>query len=173
MTEIQVAGKQTKVANSPLSENDLLKGSGKSHHPISFQLFLAIAKMTTVFKIQGNLRDRFVQSAVLLRMLDPVRGEPTVYGLDQDPHEIGTERERQLKRKFLDSFALISATKKDGKTVSAACLEEGALQGTVVRLARNSGVGEDDLKQLRDLVIILNHIAQKGLLFLHKRTREA
>ena len=65
-------------------------------------------------EIIGHARDRFIQAAVLLYTLNPVRGEPTGYGVDQDPHDIETPRERLLKRKFLDSFALICATKKDG-----------------------------------------------------------
>jgi hypothetical protein len=126
--------------------------------------------MANIFKIQGNLRDRFVQAALLLRLLDPVRGEPTVHGLDQDANEIGPERERLLKRKFLDSFALISATQKDGDTVSAACLEEGAPEGTIVRVACNAGVGENVLQQLRDLVSVLNDLARGSLSLLYTST---
>ena len=77
-------------------------------------------------ELTGNVRNRFVQAAVLLRMLDPVRGEATVYGLDQDSHEMITPRERLLKRKFLNSFALICAIKRDGDNTSAVCMEEGA-----------------------------------------------
>ncbi len=112
--------------------------------------------------ITGNLRSRFIQAAVLLRMLDPVRGDLTVHGLDQDPHNIDISRERLLKRKFLDSVALICATKKDGDSVSAACMEEGAPQGTVLRIASNSGVGERTLGQLRELVDTLNSIGSGG-----------
>ena len=114
--------------------------------------------------ITGNVRNRFIQAAVLLRMLDPVRGEPTIHGLDQDPHEIGIPRERLLKRKFLDSFALICAVKKDGDSVSAACMEEGAPQGTIVRIASNSGVAGRTLSQLRELVDVLNRIGSGGKL---------
>lgn len=78
--------------------------------------------MTTPLEITGNVWDRFMQAAALLRLLDPVRGEPTAYGLDQESHSVQAPRERLLKRKFLDSFALIYATKKDGDTVSAACV---------------------------------------------------
>ena len=79
----------------------------------------------TPLGITGHARDRFIQAAVLLHALNPVRGEPTGYGLDQDPYDIETPRERLLKRKFLDFFALLCATKKDGDTMSAACIEEG------------------------------------------------
>ena len=48
----------------------------------------------TPIEITGNVRNRFIQAAVLLRLLDPVRGEPTVHGLDPDPHEIERPRER-------------------------------------------------------------------------------
>ena len=33
-------------------------------------------------EIISNVRDRFIWVTVLLYMLDPVRGEPTVHGLD-------------------------------------------------------------------------------------------
>ena len=55
-------------------------------------------------RITGNVRDRFIQAAVLLHTLDPVRGEPTAYGLDQDPHEIESPRERLVKRKIPQFF---------------------------------------------------------------------
>ncbi|KAL9127828.1 MAG: hypothetical protein Q9217_003368 [Psora testacea] len=109
--------------------------------------------------ITGNVRNRFIQAAVLLHTLNPVRGEPTAYGLDQDPHDIETPRERLLKKKFLDSFALLCATKKDGDSVSAACIEEGLPQGTIIRIASNSGVRESTLSQLRELVNVLNNVA--------------
>jgi hypothetical protein len=99
--------------------------------------------------ITGNLRNRFIQAAVLLYKLDPVRGEPTAaYGLDQDLQEIESLRERLLKRKFLDSFALVCATRKDGDSVSAACMEDGRPEGTIIRIASNSGVSETTLSQL-------------------------
>lgn len=114
--------------------------------------------------ITGNVRNRFIQAAVLLHTFNPVRGEPTAYGLDQDPHEIETPRERLLKKKFLDSFALLCATKKDGDSVSAACIEEGLPQGTIIRIASNSGVRESTLGQLRELVDVLNVIASGNML---------
>ncbi|PVH70607.1 hypothetical protein DL98DRAFT_504443, partial [Cadophora sp. DSE1049] len=92
--------------------------------------------MNAPLHITGNVRKRFIQAAALLHLLDPVRGEPTAYGLDQESHSIHASRERLLKRKFLDSFALICATEKGADTVSAACLEEGGPGGTVVRIAK-------------------------------------
>lgn len=115
-------------------------------------------------ELTGNVRNRSVQAAVLLRILDPVRGEPTIHGLDEDSNEMRTPRERLLKRNFLDSFALICAIKRDGDSVSAACMEEGAPQGTVIRVASNSGVGERTLSQLRELVTVLNSIGSRGTL---------
>lgn len=114
--------------------------------------------------ITGNVRNRFVQAAVLLHKLDPVRGEPTAYGLDQHPHEIESPRERLLKRKFLDSFALMCATEKDADSVSAACIEEGRPEGTVIRVSSNSGVSETTLNQLREIVDVLSGIASRGKL---------
>jgi hypothetical protein len=114
--------------------------------------------------ITGNLRNRFIQAAVLLYKLDPVRGEPTAYGLDQDLQEIESPRERLLKRKFLDSFALVCATRKDGDSVSAACMEEGRPEGTIIRVASNSGVSETTLSRLREIVNTLSGISSRGKL---------
>ena len=114
------------------------------------------------YEITGNAQNRFVQAAALLHLLDPVRGEPTAYGLDQDANPLEQDRERLLKRKFLDSFALICAKKKDGDTVSAACLEEGFPGGTIVRVASNQGVAKSTLFELRELVAILNGVASGG-----------
>ena len=113
-------------------------------------------------ELTGNVRNRFVQAAVLLRMLDPVRGEATAHGLDQDSHEIITSRERLLKRKFLNSFALICAIKKDGDSTSAACMEEGGPQGTIIRIASNAGVGKKTLSEVRELVAVLNSVGDGG-----------
>lgn len=115
-----------------------------------------------MFPITGKIRERFVQVAVLLHLFDPVRGEPTIHGLDQDPHEVGAPRERLLKRKFLDSFALLCATEKDGDSVSAACMEEGAPQGTIIRVASNAGVRESTLIQLRQVLNLLNGFSDSG-----------
>lgn len=117
------------------------------------------------FEITGNVMDRFVQSAALLRKLEPVRGEPTVYGLDQNVDN-GSPRERVLKRKFLDSFALVCATQQNGGSVSAACLEEGRPEGTVVRVSSNAGVSAPTLNGLRELVRMLSCIANNGMLCL-------
>ncbi|KAH7108966.1 hypothetical protein EDB81DRAFT_704908 [Dactylonectria macrodidyma] len=110
-------------------------------------------------EVTGNAQNPFIQVAVLLHMLDPVRGEPIAHSLDRDPNEIETPRERLLKRKFLESFALICAIRKDGDTVSAACMEEGMPEGTVVRVASNHGVSESTLQGLRNLMDILNNVA--------------
>lgn len=110
-------------------------------------------------EITGNVQDRFVQITALLYLMNPVRGEATEHGLDQDSNEIGSNPENVLKRKFLDSFALISSTKRDGDYVSAACLEEGFPEGTVVRVASNTGVNEHTMKALREIVAILNDVA--------------
>jgi hypothetical protein len=95
--------------------------------------------------VMGKTRRRFLEAAVLLHSLDPVRGELTTAGLDDS--EIGQNRERFLKRKFLDFFALICATRKGGDDVSAACLEEGHSEGTVIRIASNAGVRPNVLSQ--------------------------
>lgn len=111
--------------------------------------------------VTGKVRNRFVHAAVLLRTLDPVRGEPTAHPLDLN--DIGLTREHLLKRKFLDSFALICAVRKGGDSVSAACMEEGQPEGTVIRMASNAGVRETVLSDLRSIISDLNSIASGGL----------
>ncbi|KAK1525973.1 uncharacterized protein CCOS01_08391 [Colletotrichum costaricense] len=114
-------------------------------------------------EITGNLQKRFVQDAVLLHKLDPVRGSPTAYGLDRHPHDAGVPREELLKRKFLDSFALLASTHKDGDTVSAATLEVGAPEGSVIRIASNAGVSASTLVLLRGVMEILHDVSAMGL----------
>lgn len=109
--------------------------------------------------ITGHVLNRFIQAAVLLHLLDPVRGEPTTYGLDHDMHELGVSRESLLKRKFLDSLALVCAAKKDAASVSAVCMEEGHPHGTVLRFASNGGVREHVLSQIRKIISILNDLS--------------
>lgn len=86
-----------------------------------------------------------------------------MHGLNHESHETRIPQERLLKRKFLDAFALICAIKKDGESVSAVCMEEGAPQGTIVRIASNAGVGEKPLGAIRELVDVLNNIGDGGM----------
>jgi hypothetical protein len=136
---------------------------------LSWLIFLTIVifhisnTMTPNLKITGNVRDRFVQAATLLYLLDPVRGEPTAYGLDQDAPNLQAPKEQRLKRKFLDSFALICATRQDGDAVSAACLEEGEPEGTVIRIASNAGVSEETVSQLENILGLLGSISNEGM----------
>ncbi|KAJ9292675.1 hypothetical protein DTO271G3_8568 [Paecilomyces variotii] len=109
--------------------------------------------------VTGKVRSRFLHAAVLLRTLDPVRGEPTIHDLDLN--DVGQSRERLLKRKFLDSFALICAAEKGGDSVSAACLEEGQPQGTIIRIASNTGVKPTVVSQVRSIIDDLNSIASQ------------
>jgi len=134
------------------------------HITLQFSDILSLSRTMSPIEITGGVRKRFIEVAALLHMLDPVRGEPTIHGLDQDPIEIETPKERLLKRKFLDSFALVCATKKGGDSVSAACMDEGLPQGTTIRIASNSGVRTQTLNQLRELVNLLNNVDSGGVL---------
>lgn len=129
--------------------------------------------MATSFEITGNVRDRFIQAAALLRLLDPVRGEPTAYSLDQDSNTVEGLRELLLKRKFLDSFALVCAIKKDGDCVSVACLEEGRPEGTIVRIASNAGVSEGTMISLRNILGLLQKISFKGMFLCYSSYRNS
>ena len=117
-----------------------------------------MAKLVVPKKVQC----RFIQAAVLLSMLDPVRGEASTQSLDEDPAKAEPTREQFLKRKFLDAFALICAVRKEGDSVSAACMEEGEPQGTIVRVASNAGVSKGTLEMLRAIIDNLNIVASGG-----------
>ncbi|TLS20443.1 uncharacterized protein PpBr36_11276 [Pyricularia pennisetigena] len=116
------------------------------------------ATIMAAYEITGNIQKRFIENAVLLHLLDPVRGSPTANSLDRNA-DPGESRESVLKRKFLDSLALVASTHKNGDKVSAATLEEGAPDGTVVRVASNAGVCDSTLFRLQDLMSDLNEIA--------------
>jgi hypothetical protein len=96
-------------------------------------------------EVPEKIRHRFIHAAVLLSMLDPVRDEASTQSLDDDPAKPVPTREQFLKRKFLDSFALICAVQKERDSVSAACMEDGERQGTIVRVASSAGVSDGKL----------------------------
>jgi hypothetical protein len=92
-----------------------------------------------------------------------MRGKASNQSLDEDPAKTELTREQFLKRKFLDSFALRCAVRKERDSVSAACIEEGEPQGTIVRVASNAGVSEGTLEMLRAIIDKLKIIASGGL----------
>lgn len=114
--------------------------------------------------VSGQAHRRFVVVSTLLRLIDPVRGEPTTHSLDRHPHDDSWKHE-QLQKKFLDSFALISSTSRTGgDTASAVCLEQGHPSGTILRLARNIGVSDEHLViQLQEVLDDLTAVALKGI----------
>lgn len=114
-----------------------------------------------MLSLSGSLQMRFLEAVLLLRALDDVRGVPTVHGLDLKECP-SADRTHLLKRKFLDSFALICATHKGGDSVSAACMEESLSEGTTIRIACNNGVRDAVLSNGRDIVEILAKLARGG-----------
>lgn len=118
---------------------------------------------TIPVSVSGEAHKRFVMVTTLLSLIDPVRGEPTTHSLDKHPHDDAWTHER-LQKKFLDSFALICSTSAiSGDTASAICLEQGHPSGTILRLARNSGVSQDLIDQLEEILDDLTAIALKGI----------
>ncbi|KAM0217106.1 hypothetical protein ACHAQD_007596 [Fusarium lateritium] len=116
--------------------------------------------------IDGADLNRFVLHSALLRLIDPVRGEPTRYTLDESPDGslLGS---RQLTQRFLDSFALVCSTSGSGaKTASAVCLEAHGQAGTIIRVARNHGLTPEDLAGLKKVLKVLQEVAKKGNCFL-------
>lgn len=107
----------------------------------------------------GDAQKRFITVKVLLSLIDPVRGEPTVHSLDRHPQD-GMGKLEHLQKKFLDSFALICSTSKEGsETAAAVCLETGNPPGTVLRIARNVAVPQTEIQRLEDVLQNLTSVA--------------
>jgi hypothetical protein len=87
-------------------------------------------------EIPEKIRRRFIHAAVLLSMLDPVRGEASTQSLDEDSAKTELTGAQFLKRKFLDSFALICAVRKEGDSVIIGIKERarGRIQVVAIKL---------------------------------------
>lgn len=121
----------------------------------------APAKTAVLTHHSGVDLKRFVVHSALLSLIDPVRGEPTRTSLDENP-DGDISSGRQLKQKFLDSFALICSTSSSGaETASAVCLEQYA-GGATLRVARNRGLTLGDRTGLEGILQILRAVARKG-----------
>jgi hypothetical protein len=111
----------------------------------------------------GEARKHLVINSAILKLIDPVRGEPTKCLLEGDPDD-DVLRSHQLKERFLDSFALICSTSDCGKeTASAVCMEQNQSSGTILRVARNCGVLQQDLVGLKRVLQILIAAAKGGM----------
>ena len=121
--------------------------------------------MAPVDSVSGSAQRRFYLVSTLLSMIDQVRGEPTTHGLDKHPHDSVQKAHGQLK-KFLDSFAWICSTSKNGPTTSAVTVEQNGPMGTVLRLARNIGVPGDLIQKLQDLLDEVATVATGGAFML-------
>jgi len=122
----------------------------------------APTKKPGMTQIDGADLKNFVVLSALLSLIDPVRGEPTRNSLDEDP-DADISGGQRLKQKFLDSFALICSTSRLGaETASAVCLEQHALAGPVLRVARNRGLTPKDLTGLEKVLQILQTVARNG-----------
>ncbi|CAI6092200.1 unnamed protein product [Clonostachys chloroleuca] len=119
---------------------------------------MAIQEPSTAPKVPPEeSTKRFVLNSILLSLIEPVRGEPTVYSLDRHPHDNASPI-----AKFLDSFALICSTKSGKDTVSAVCIEQGGPTGTILRLARNTSTSEELLLRFQAVLDDLTLIAKGG-----------
>jgi hypothetical protein len=113
--------------------------------------------------VTGEARKHLVINSALLSLIDPVRGEPTRSPLEGDPDD-DVLRSHHLKERFLDSFALICSTSSSGKeTASAVCMEQNQPSGTVLRVARNRGLSQQDLIRLGRVLQILTAAANRGM----------
>lgn len=117
----------------------------------------------TSLEITGTLRDRYIQDVALLYMLDPVRGEPTAYGLDHDSSSVHGSFDLSLKRKFLDAIALICAVNKSPSCISAACFDKENPVETIIRVASNGGVLGRTLIYMEEILGILTDLSMQGI----------
>ncbi len=112
---------------------------------------------------RGEVRKNLVINMALLSLIDPVRGEPTKGPLDRHPDD-DVWRSHQLKERFLDSFALICSSSSSGQeTASAVCMEQNQPFGTILRVARNRGLSQQDLIRLKKVLQILIAAANRGM----------
>ncbi|KAI1878829.1 hypothetical protein JX265_003006 [Neoarthrinium moseri] len=103
----------------------------------------------------GEAHKRLVVNSALLSLIDPVRGAPTKSLLDGHPDDDFLKC-HQLKERFLDSFALICSTSGCGKeTASAVCMEQNQASETILRVARNHGLSNQDRNGLERVLQIL------------------
>ncbi len=112
---------------------------------------------------RGEARKQLLINSVLLSLVEPVRGEPTKCLLECYP-DADVLNSSQLKEKFLDSFALICSTSSSGKeTASAVCMEQKRPSGTILRIARNRGLSQQDRVGLERVLQILIAAANGGM----------
>lgn len=112
---------------------------------------------------RGDVYKHLVMNSALLSLIDPVRGVPTKSLLEGHPDD-DVLKSHQLKEKFLDSFALICSTSGSGKeTASAVCMEQNQDSGTILRVACNRGLSQQDLVRLKKVLQILVAAADGGM----------
>jgi len=104
-----------------------------------------------------------LETILLLKALNEVQGVPSAHGLDSNECPC-TQRADLLKRKFLDFFVFVCATRKGGANVSAACMEENQSGETIIRFACNTGVRDSVLSDAQAIIQILTQMANGGKL---------
>lgn len=112
-------------------------------------------------EIAGNVRNHFIQAAVLLRMLNPVAASPPCTVL-MKTYESRTPRDRLLNGSSLTLLPSFAPLKRTAKAYRRRGWKKASRKG----LASNFGIGERTLGQLRELVGPLNIIGRRGTLSL-------
>lgn len=111
---------------------------------------------------RGDAFKKFVINSALLGLIDPVRGEPTKNLIEGHP-DSDSSTTLLMKKRFLDSFALICSTSSSGKdTAAAVCMEQNQLPETILRVSRNRGLSQRDLGKLMRLLQTLIAVANQG-----------
>lgn len=111
---------------------------------------------------QNSAFKQLVVNAVLMNLIDPVRGQPTRNSTAErlDEHNAPTS---QLMSKFLDAFALICSTSSKGaETASAVCFEHKPTSTPILRIARNRGLSSRDHTKLEHVLKILGDVSGKS-----------
>ena len=130
---------------------------------VSSQDFQMVTDKAASTPERSEARKQLLINSALLSLIEPVRGEPTECLLECHP-DADVLKSSQLKEKFLDSFALICSTSSSGKeTASAVCMEQKRPSGTILRIARNRGLSQQDRIGLERVLQILIAAANGGM----------
>jgi hypothetical protein len=108
--------------------------------------------------LRARLVRRFYEPLILLKALDPIRGERTKPEYCSDTSDLSDQKSR---RSFADGIAYICSYQKGPDHVTAAALERSP-QETVVWLAANANVEDDVIYFLEGVLESLGCIAAQA-----------
>jgi hypothetical protein len=108
----------------------------------------------------------FCENAILLDLKSHSQGKPIKTCANQIDYDIASDSDlsSQIIRDFLDDFALVVSGSGGKENVSAACMESNDQEGIILlRVARNEGVSEDMILDLRRVLRAITQNIPVGL----------